>query len=433
VLESEGADQRRARLEPPSWAPGLEPEATGPLAGFRVIDVTHAAAGPYAALMLADLGADVIKVEPPRGELIRFLGPFHPDDEARAYGARFAFRNRNKRSIALDLGDDADRETFLRLVESADGLIENMRAGVLDRLGVGWEVCHARNPRLVYAAIRGFGDPRTGASPYVDWPAFDPIAQAMGGVVANNGPDAETPLRAGPIIGDLVPALHAALGLVAALLASQRSGEGQFVDVAMVDALMSLCESAHVMWAYAGQRYERAGNHIGAVAPAGVFPTADGHCAIVALTDGQWRDLCQLMDRPDLGGDDRLRSVKGRAAHRERIDAAVTAWAAPRTTAEITARLGGTVPVGPVYEAADWADEPHVAAREMLVAVDHDGYGPTVQLGCPIKFTATPANIHRRPPRLDEHGDEVRAELSARHRPPATEREGQGSGGSRRA
>ncbi|MPY91977.1 MAG: CoA transferase [Acidimicrobiia bacterium] len=417
VLESQPPDPRRARLEPPAWAPRTEAQPTGPLAGFRIIDVTHAAAGPYASLMLADLGADVIKVEPPRGELIRFLGPFHPDDEVHAYGARFAFRNRNKRSIALDLEVDEDRETFLQLVETADGLIENMRSGVLDRLGVGWEVCHARNPRLVYAAIRGFGDPRTGASPYVDWPAFDPIAQAMGGVVANNGPDAETPLRAGPIIGDLVPALHAALGLVSALLASQRSGEGQFVDVAMVDALMSLCESAHVMWVYAGQRYERAGNHIGAVAPAGVYATADGHCAIVALTDGQWRALCQLMGRPDLAEDDALRSVKGRAAHRERIEAEVGAWAAALTTAEVVARLGGTVPVGPVYEAADWADEPHVAAREMLVAVDHDGYGPTAQLGCPIKFTGTPANIYRRPPRLDEHSAELRAELSA-HRPP---------------
>ena len=209
----------RSHLEPPPWAAPMEPQPTGPLAGFRILDVTHAAAGPFAALMLADLGADVIKVEPPGGELIRFVGPFHPDDRAPAYGARFAFRNRNKRSIVLDLHDDDDRETFLQLVETADGLIENMRAGVLDRLGVGWDVCHARNPRLVYAAIRGFGDPRTGASPYVDWPAFDPVAQAMGGFVANTGPDAEHPMRAGPTIGDLVPGLMAALGLVSALLA----------------------------------------------------------------------------------------------------------------------------------------------------------------------------------------------------------------------
>src|SRR6476620_11041588 len=128
----------RSHLEPPSWASRMEEGPTGPLAGFRIVDVTHAAAGPYATLMLADLGADVIKVEPPRGEIIRFVGPFHPDDEARSYGARFAFRNRNKRSLVLDLTDPDDREVFLRLVETADGLVENMRAGVLDRLGVGW-------------------------------------------------------------------------------------------------------------------------------------------------------------------------------------------------------------------------------------------------------------------------------------------------------
>jgi crotonobetainyl-CoA:carnitine CoA-transferase CaiB-like acyl-CoA transferase len=407
-------EDERARLVPPAWAAPMGDRPTGPLAGFRILDVTHAAAGPYATLMLADLGADVIKVEPPRGELIRFFGPFHPDDEARAYGARFAFRNRNKRSIVLDLATDADRETFLELVETADGLVENMRAGVLDRLGVGWDACRARNPRLVYAAIRGFGDPRTGKSPYVDWPAFDPIAQAMGGYIANNGPDAAHPMRSGPIIGDLVPGLHLALGLVSALLATQRSGEGQFVDVAMVDALMSLCESAHVMWVYAGQRFERTGNRLDAVAPAGVYETADGHCSIVAMTDAQWQALCGAMGRADLATDPRFRRVGGRAAGRDQIDAEVRAWARARDTATILGLLGGTVPVAPVHEAADWADEPHVAARQMLVAVDHQQHGPTPQLGCPIKLTTTPANVYRRPPVLGEHGDELRAELARR-------------------
>ncbi|MDH4148216.1 MAG: CoA transferase, partial [Acidimicrobiia bacterium] len=160
---------------------------TGPLVGLRILDLTHALAGPFGSMFLADLGADVIKVEPPTGELVRFAGPFTRDDEARLYGSRYAGRNRNKRSIALDLNVEADRETFLQLVETSDALLENQRAGVLDRLGVGWEVCHARNPSFVYAAVRGFGDPRTGASPYTDWPAFDPIAQAMGGIVASTG------------------------------------------------------------------------------------------------------------------------------------------------------------------------------------------------------------------------------------------------------
>ena len=246
--------------------------------------MTHAAAGPFGAMMLADLGADVIKVEPPGGELVRFWRS-HPDDEHR-YSGRYAIRNRNKRSIVLDLADDADRETFLQLVETADGLIENMRAGVLDRLGVGWEVCHARNPRLVYAAVRGFGDPRTGASPYGEWPAFDAVAQAMGGFVAMTGPDADHPLRAGPVMGDLVPGLMPAFGLVSALLAAQRSGQGQFVDVAMVDGLMSMCEPAQMMWTYKGARLT--GNGLDGVSPFDIYPTADGHCAIVAATEGHW-------------------------------------------------------------------------------------------------------------------------------------------------
>jgi crotonobetainyl-CoA:carnitine CoA-transferase CaiB-like acyl-CoA transferase len=406
----------RARLEPPSWAPRMEQQPTGPLTGFRVVDVTHAAAGPYATLMLADLGADVIKVEPPSGELIRFFGPYHPDDKERVYGARFAYRNRNKRSITLDFNDDDDRETFLQLVESADGLVENMRAGVLDRLGVGWDACSARNPRLVYAAIRGFGDPRTGVSPYVDWPAFDPIAQAMGGFISNNGPDEDHPMRAGPIIGDLVPGLHAALGLVAALVSAQRTGQGQFVDVAMVDALMALCESAHAMWVYGGQRHERTGNRMDAVAPAGVYQTADGYCAIVAMTDPQWQALCTFMNRSDLAENPRLRSVLGRIADREWVDGQVRDWAKSQETANVLALLGGTVPVGPVHDASDWADEPHVAARSMLVSVDHQQHGPTPQLGCPIKFTGTPANVYRRPPVLGEHAAEIRTELQQRKR-----------------
>ena len=392
----------------------MEAQPTGPLAGFRIVDVTHAAAGPYAALMLADLGADVIKVEPPRGEMLRNFGPFHPDDRARAYGARFAFRNRNKRSLVLDLADDDDRETFLQLVETADGLIENMRAGVLDRLGVGWDACHARNPRLVYAAIRGFGDPRTGASPYVDWPAFDPVAQAMGGFIANNGPDAGHPTRSGPIIGDLVPGLHAALGLVSALLAAQRSGQGQFVDVAMVDAIMSLCETAHALWVYAGQRFERTGNRFEAVAPAGVYQTVgrplcdrrpDRRAVAGAVPpDGAARPgrrpPAALGRRPGRPPGARRRGGAGLGRHVHH--------------AELAARLGGTVPVGPVYEAADWADEPHVAARGMLVSVQHHDHGPTPQLGCPIKLTGTPANVFRPPPRLGEHNDEIRAELARR-------------------
>jgi crotonobetainyl-CoA:carnitine CoA-transferase CaiB-like acyl-CoA transferase len=399
-------------------APMLEGPG-GPLRGIRILDVTHAAAGPYGAMMLADLGADVIKVEPPGGELVRFGAPKPLDETEHRYSGRYANRNRNKRSIVLDLGDDADRDTFLQLVETADGLIENMRAGVLDRLGVGWEVCHARNSRLVYAAIRGFGDPRTGASPYGDWPAFDAVAQAMGGFVAMTGPDADHPLRTGPAVGDLVPGLMAAFGLVSALLHAQRSGEGQFVDVAMVDGLMSMCEPAQMLWTYKGADSPPAGNGVDGISPFDIYPSADGHCAIVAATEGHWKLLCEAIGRPDLVEDARTRTLRARVRNKPFVDEVLGDWLAARTNAEIVEVLGGKVSVGPVRKARDWVGDPHVAARQMLVRVDHPHHRPTVQLGCPIKFTATPSGIYRRPPFLDEHGDELRAELRGEAPPSA--------------
>jgi len=387
---------------------------SGPLVGLRILDVTHAAAGPYATMMLGDLGADVIKVEPPSGELARFGGPFLPEDTERLYGGRFANRNRNKRAIVLDLTTPDDRETFLELVETADGLVENLRGGLLDRLGVGWEVCHARNPRLVYAAIRGFGDARTGASPYADWPAYDIVAQAMGGVVATTGPDPEHPMRAGPLVGDTVPGLMAALGLVSAMMHAQRSGEGQFLDVAMVDAVMSLGEPAQSAWDYLGRDYPPQGNAIDDVTPFDVYRTADGACAIAAPTQPLWALLCSLIGRPDLVDDPRSATNTARVANRALVDGIVGGWTGARTTAEVLAVLGGKVPVGPVYRARDWVGEPHVVAREMLIPLEHPHHRTTTTLGCPIKLAGTPAALHHGPPRLDEHGAAIRAELATR-------------------
>ena len=304
-------------------------------------------------------------------------------------------------------------------METADGLLENLRAGVLDRLGVGWEVCHGRNPRLVYAAIRGFGDPRTGASPYGDWPAYDVVAQAMGGFVATTGPDAQHPQRVGPLVGDMIPGLMASLGLVSALVHAKATGEGQFLDVAMVDALMSVCESAQTTWDYLGRDLPPSGNTTEDVTPFDVYATADGQCAIAAPTGRFWHELCTAMGRRDLSADPELASNAGRIRRRAEVDAAVGGWVGSHTTAEVVAALGGKVPVGPVHAARDWATSPHVAAREMLVEVDHLHHRSTTQLGCPIKLTATPSGVRGRPPTLDEHGPELRAELARRADQPA--------------
>lgn len=385
--------------------------ATGPLHGLRILDLTHAAAGPYCGMLLGDLGADVIKVEAPGGEMARFSPPYTLDDTEKAYGGRYGNLNRNKRSIALDLADPADRETFLGLVETADGMIENFRAGVLDRLGVGWEVVHERNPKLVYLAIRGFGDPRSGESPYVDWPAYDAISQSMGGLVAMTGEPGSYGMRAGPGVGDLFPATMGALAVVSALLRAKVDGVGQFVDVGMVDAVMALTEISMIGYTYKGVDPEPMGNSVGNLVPFDIFPTVDGACAIASPTNRHWAPLCRAIGRPELIDDERTVDNRARIKNRALVNRAVGEWAAVHRTAEILAALGGLVPCGPVHKPSDWIDDPHVAARDMLVAVDQPSGRPVVHVNTPMRFSETPAGIHRRAPKLDEHGDELRAEL----------------------
>src|SRR5947199_8074289 len=206
---------------------------TAPLADLRILDLTHALAGPCCTMLLADLGADVVKIEPPRGDMTRGMPPFPADRAGCDYGGYFASINRNKRSVVLDLRAAGDRGILLRLVERADAVVENARVGVMDRLGVGYERLRPRNPRLVYAAIRGFGDPRTGRSPYAEWPAFDIVAQCMGGVVGTTGPAGSGGVPCGSSVGDLFPGTLAALGIVPAVHAAPRPGGGQFLAVPM--------------------------------------------------------------------------------------------------------------------------------------------------------------------------------------------------------
>lgn len=218
-------------------AVGPLPRRSGPLTDVRVIDLTAALSGPFCTMLLADLGADVIKVEPPTGDFTRSGGPFTAGDTERNYGGYFPSVNRSKRSIVLDLQQESDRDTLKELVRGADVVVENFRVGVLDRLGIGYDDLAAINPRIVYGAVRGFGDPRTGESPYATWPAFDVVDRAMSGLVASTGEPGSFGTRVGPSIGDTYPATLLALGIVSAVHEARRSGAGQFVDVAMYDSL----------------------------------------------------------------------------------------------------------------------------------------------------------------------------------------------------
>ena len=377
---------------------------SGPLEGVRVVDLTAMLSGPYCSMLLADLGADVVKIEPPHGDFTRLAGPYRADDGPEGLGGYFSSVNRGKRSVVLDLKSDEGRDQLLALVAVADVVVENFNAGVMERFGLGYEELAAHNPRLVYAAIRGYGDARTGVSPYAAWPAYDVTAQAVGGFLSITGLPDGTPIKSGPGIGDIFPATLLTVGILAGLHHAQRTGEGQFVDVAMYDAILSLCERAVYQHSYTGEVPRQLGNSHPILSPFDIFPTADGWVSIAAPNDRFWAALATAIGRPDMATDDRYRTTLDRIAHGGDVDGALRSWLSTRSTAEVVDTLGGLVPVGPVNDVAAIFADPHVAARDMLVQVEQPGSDRPVTLaGQPIKFTRTPATVTARAPRLGEH------------------------------
>jgi crotonobetainyl-CoA:carnitine CoA-transferase CaiB-like acyl-CoA transferase len=389
-----------------------QPQSAGPLAGVRVIDLTQMLAGPFCTLLLADLGADVIKVEPLDGDTTRSQVPFFDDDAEHYYGGYFHSVNRNKSSVAIDLKQPAGREILRRLARDTDVLVENYRVGVMDRLDLSYESLRAINPRLVYACVRGFGDPRTGASPYADWPAFDVVAQAMGGLMGITGPGPGQPCKVGPGIGDIYPATLLAFGIVAALRHAERTGEGQFVDVAMYDGILALCERLVYQHAYTGEIPGPQGNGHPMLVPFDIFKTKDGWVAIATPRDAQWAELCRRIARPELADDPRYKLRDDRLQHADEVRKLVSDWTAVRTNRDVMATLGGFVPAGPVNNAADIFADPHVTARDMLVSLEHPGSTHRGTFaGTPVKFTGTPPGLPRRAPLLGEHTTVVLRDL----------------------
>jgi crotonobetainyl-CoA:carnitine CoA-transferase CaiB-like acyl-CoA transferase len=381
-------------------------EVLGALDGVRIVDLTQMLAGPYCTMLLADQGAEIIKVEPLDGDHTRIIGPYHADDKLKAFGGYFASVNRNKQSIAIDLKQAEGRELVLKFCENADAVVENYRGGVMDRLGLGYETIRERNPKIVYATIRGFGDWRTGKSPYTDWPAYDVISQAMGGIMAITGPDKDTPMKVGPGVGDLVPALTCALGIVSAVFRAHKTGKGQFVDVGMVDAILALCERIMHQHSYAKTLPVPEGNHHPLLCPFGMFPAKDGHVTIAAHADTHFPILCRLIGKPEMASDPRFIDVQSRRANQDTIVAAVSDFTRQRTKQELLAHLGGQVPFSPVYTVRDIVADPHFKVREMLASVPHPGLDHEVQIaGVAIKMTETPGRVRHRAPLLGEHTD----------------------------
>jgi crotonobetainyl-CoA:carnitine CoA-transferase CaiB-like acyl-CoA transferase len=287
-------------------------------------------------------------------------------------------------------------------VRDADAVVENFRAGVMERLGLSYESLREVNPRLVYGALRGFGDERTGASPYKDWPAFDVVAQAMGGIMAITGADGRTPTKIGPGIGDIVPGLMLAFGVLAAIQHARCTGEGQFVDVSMVDSMLAVCERMVWQSSVEGLTPGPEGNHHPFLCPFGIFAAADGHVAIATPQDTFFATLCEGIEAPELVTDprfcDRTNRSENRHALIEEIDARIRRLA----KADLMHRLGGRVPFAPVMNIAEIERDPHFAARQMLVEVEQPGSRPVRVAGVPIKMSATPGSVRRRSPLLGE-------------------------------
>lgn len=386
----------------------------GALDGLVVIDLTQMLAGPYATMMLADQGARVIKIEPPGGENTRRAGPKVDGAltiEQGGFGAYFASVNRNKQSIVLDLKSIEGKDALLRLLDQADAVVENFRAGVMDRLGLSYETLSRRNPKLVYATLRGFGDPRTGLSPLADWPAYDPVAQAMGGIMGITGPiPGGAPTKVGPGIGDIVPGMYLAYGIMTACWHAQRTGKGQFVDVGMIDAVLALCERIVYQYSVTGEVPGPEGNGHPLLCPFGLFPAADGWVSLGVPNDRFWVPFTHKLGLPELASDPRYLTNDDRIAHRAEVEMLVADWTRLHTKRELAALLGGEIPFAPVYTAADVFTDPHFRARQMLVETELPGSAkPLVLAGTPVKMSETPGGVRSRAPLVGEHTEEVLA------------------------
>jgi CoA:oxalate CoA-transferase len=374
-----------------------------PLSGVKVLDLTRILSGPFATALLGDMGADVIKVEAPEGDSVRFQGAVK--DGLSWYFAQF---NRNKRSIRLDLRKPEAKAILSRLIQQSDVLVENFRPGVLTRMGFDDDRLKALRPSLVTCSINGFGS----TGPYRDRPAFDFIAQAMSGFMSVNGGPDDPPLRSGLPISDLVAGLYAAFSIAACVVRARSTGQGQRAEVSLTNGLVSLLSYIATNYFATGTVPSRAGNDHPIAAPYGLFPTRDGQIALAPADDAFFRRLADALDEPGLKTDPLYATQSARVANRARINAIVGGKLAANTTGHWVETLNRAgVPSGPVNSVAEVFTDPQILAQDMVLDVDHPGYGLVRMLGFPIKLSDTPCRVRRTAPALGEHSDEILAEL----------------------
>ena len=389
------------------------PTSPGPLDDLLIVDLSRVLAGPYATMVLGDLGARIVKVERPPsagnpgGDDSRHIGPFKAGDPGQS--AYFASINRGKESIALDLADPADRAVFDALVARADVLVENFRPGVMARLGLGWDALHARHPRLIYAAASGFG--HTG--PDRDKPAYDMIVQAMGGIMSVTGWPGGPPTRVGTSIGDITAGLFTVAGILAALHDRHRTGEGLLVDVAMLDGQIAILENAIARYAVTGVAPGPLGARHPSITPFAAFACGGGHIVVAAGNNGLFKALAVALDLGGLLDDPRFATNASRTDHAEALAAILEARLGGSDAAHWLAVIEAAgVPCGPLHDVAQALSHRQVVARNMAITTGFPDGSPLLAAGNPIKLSgyADPA-VRAKAPALDEHRAMILADL----------------------
>ncbi len=373
---------------------------TGPLKGIRVLDLTRILAGPYATMILRDLGAEVVKIEQPgSGDEARDFGPFKND-----FSLYFMSVNRGKKSVTLNLKAPRGKELFLKLVKQSDILVENFRPGTMEKLGLDYESLKTHHPSLLYAACSGFG--QTG--PYAMRGAYDMIIQGMGGIISITGEPDRPPVRVGTSIGDITSALFTAIGILSALRHRDQTSKGQLIDVGMLDCQVAILENAMVRYFSTGDIPRPLGRRHPAITPFEIFESADGYVVIAIGNNELWRKFCEHVNRPELINDERFHTNALRTENHESLFPILAEIMRGRTTeAWVEALEAIGVPCGPVNTVDKVANDPQVLARDMIAEVKHDTTG-TVQIpGMPIKLSETPGQIDVPAPHLGEHTSEV--------------------------
>ncbi|MEP6939456.1 MAG: CoA transferase [Rudaea sp.] len=373
------------------------------LAGFRVLDFTRVLSGPFATAMLADVGADVIKIEPPHGDDYRAVGPMLNGESA-----LFTVMNRNKKSLVLDLKCPAAIALVYELAASCDVVVENFRPGVAERLGIGYAALTAANPRLVYVSISGFGQ----NGPYAHRPAYDIILQAMSGLMEATGSPDGPPTVVGESVSDIVTGMFASWAVLAALLQRERTGRGQYVDVAMFDSTLSFVTTSVARLLFTGKPPRRVGNRHPLSAPFGIYRASDGHFALAVLNSRLFQQLAIVMERQELGDDPRNASDESRSLNEAELRCEIEAWAAGKPVAAVVAALEAAgIPAAPIWNVEQALASPQAVSREILRAFD-DPRLPGLRLPTqPVRFGGAADNQTQRAPRLGEHTEELLAGL----------------------